>query len=124
MTAVLTLALWPRGRDTNWRLRTGAAWQRLRGSLALAGAVFALGFVSVGAWIFYNTKVLNTVRSDYDTEVLQTDYEKQYKHFEKMPKPRVLDVKYAIDLQPEVSGMTMRGEERTRRSSRYGKYTS
>ncbi|MBV8708699.1 MAG: hypothetical protein JO028_16020, partial [Acidobacteriaceae bacterium] len=109
--AALTLALWQRGRDTDWRRRIDTARQRFRGPLAMTGAVFTLSFVLLGVWIFYNTKVLNTVRSDYDNEALQADYEKHYKRFERMPKPRVLDVKYEIDLKPEVSGMTMRGQE-------------
>jgi hypothetical protein len=57
----------------------------------------AIGFVATGAWIFYNTKVQNTVRSENDNDCLQADYEKTYKKFDKQPEPRVTDVKYAID---------------------------
>ncbi len=64
-----------------------------------------------GGWIFYNTKVLNTVRSENDDDRLQADYEKTYKKFEKQPEPRVTDVKYAIDLYPESRNMTMRGQQ-------------
>ena len=63
----------------------------------------ALCFVASGAWIFYNTKVLNTVRSENDGDRLQADYEKTYKKFEKQPEPRVTDVKYAIDLYPGIA---------------------
>ena len=73
-----------------------------------------VAFVATGIWIFYNTKVLNTVRSENDQDRLQADYEKTYKKFEKQPEPRVTDVKYAIDLYPEIADMTMRGQQTDR----------
>ncbi len=98
---VATMLLWPRGRD-----RVGAAGSGMRacainGPLRFIAAVGLIGFVATGGWIYYNTKVLNTVRSENDSDALQADYEKTYKKFEKQPEPRVTDVKYAIDLYPE-----------------------
>ena len=67
--------------------------------------------MGIGAWIYYNTKVLNTLRSENDQDALQADYEKTYKKFESQPEPRITDVKYAIDIYPETRGMEMRGEQ-------------
>ena len=36
-----------------------------------------------GIWIYYNTKVLNALRSENDQDTLQADYEKTYKKFGK-----------------------------------------
>jgi ABC-2 type transport system permease protein len=111
LLAVLSLGLWRRGWETGWRARLHEASLRLRGSLAITGVAAALVFAALGIWIFYNTEVLNSVRSDHDSEVLLTDYEKQYKRYEKITQPRVTDVKYAIDLRPEAGAMTMHGSE-------------
>ena len=84
---------------------------RYHGAVRFIAVAAAIGFVATGGWIFYNTKVLNTVRSENDNDRLQADYEKTYKKFEKQPEPRVTDVKYAIDLYPESRNMTMRGQQ-------------
>lgn len=108
---VATLVLWPRGRDTRWSSRLRIARLRFQGPLRAVAAFGLVAFVAIGIWIFYNTKVLNTVRSENDGDTLQANYEKDYKKFEKQPQPRVTDVKYAIDIYPETRGMEMRGEE-------------
>ena len=109
--AALTILLWQRGRETSWRSRIRNARLRYHGAVRFIAVAAAIGFVATGGWIFYNTKVLNTVRSENDNDRLQADYEKTYKKFEKQPEPRVTDVKYAIDLYPESRNMTMRGQQ-------------
>ena len=109
--AAVTILLWQRGRETSWRSRIRNARLRYHGAVRFIAVAAAIGFVATGGWIFYNTKVLNTVRSENDNDRLQADYEKTYKKFEKQPEPRVTDVKYAIDLYPESRNMTMRGQQ-------------
>ena len=110
LLGIATIVFWQRGRESGWRARWDNAQLRFRGSIRAAGVVFAVAFVGIGAWIYYNTEVLNTVQSDNDRDRVQADYEKTYKRFESRPEPRVVDLKYAIDLYPETSSMTMRGE--------------
>jgi hypothetical protein len=111
LLVVATLLLWPRGRDRRWSSRIRNARLRFNNPLRALAAVGVIAFVATGAWIYYNTKVLNTVRSENDQDILQADYEKTYKKFEKQPEPRITDVKYAIDIYPETRGMEMRGEQ-------------
>ncbi len=111
MMVVATLVLWPRGRDTRWSSRLRNARLRFNGPLRAIAALGLVVFVATGAWIYYNTKILNTVRSEHDQDTLQADYEKTYKKFENRPAPRVTDVKYAIDIYPKTRGMEMRGEQ-------------
>ena len=106
-----TLVLWPRGRDTRWSSRLLNARRRFHGPLRAIAAFGMVAFVAIGSWIFYNTKVLNRVRSENDQDTLQADYEKNYKKYVKEPHPRITDVKYAIDIYPETRGMEMRGVE-------------
>jgi hypothetical protein len=39
------------------------------------------------------------------------DYERTYKQYEKLPQPRVVDVKYNIELYPEQRSLIVRGEQ-------------
>ena len=109
--AVATLVLWPRGRDLRWSSRIRNARLRFSGPLRVFAAIGLLTFAVTGMWIYYNTKVLNTVRSENDQDRLLADYEKTYKRFEKQLGPRITEVKYAIDIYPETRGMEMRGEQ-------------
>jgi len=106
-----TLVLWPRGRDLRWNSRLRNARLRFKGPLRGMAALGLIAFVSTGIWIYYNTKVLNTLRSENDQDTLQADYEKTYKRFERQPEPRITDVKYAIDIYPETRGMEMKGQQ-------------
>lgn len=92
--------LWRRGADARLRPRLA----RLRGRLAgtpgwlLGGA--ALLWAGTGCFIFYNTNVLNEYRTQPQEEKFQADYEKALLPFEKVPQPRIIEVKLAVDLQP------------------------
>lgn len=106
-----TILLWPRGKETSWRFRLRDMQFRWKGSLRAMTVGGIAAFLVIGGWIYYNTKVLNTIISEGDHDVLSADYEKTYKKFEKLPQPRITNVRYAIDLYPETRDMEMRGEE-------------
>jgi ABC-type transport system involved in multi-copper enzyme maturation permease subunit len=111
MLAVASIILLQRGRDTRWKVRFADARLRFHGPLKLAGVLATAGFVVVGGWVFYNTKILNHIESENDGLQRQADYEKLYKQYEHLPEPRVLDVKYNIAIYPSTRAMAMRGEE-------------
>jgi ABC-type transport system involved in multi-copper enzyme maturation permease subunit len=110
LLAVASVLLWQRGRERAWRVRLRNA--RLRFTVPLRVLAFALLalFLGTGAWIYYNTKVLNTILSEDDRDRMAADYEKTYKKYDKLPQPRVIDLKYAIDLYPERRAATMRAD--------------
>jgi hypothetical protein len=112
LLAAASVAFWPRGRPTRWRDRWRVARQRFRGRLPLFAAACLLLFAASGAWIAYNTMVLNPLLGPKDLRRLQADYEKRYKPKVTPRFPRLRSVKYAIDLYPEARNMTMRGEAR------------
>jgi ABC-2 type transport system permease protein len=68
-----------------------SSWERARGSIT-------------------TPKVLNTILSEDDRDRLSVDYEKTYKKYDKLPQPRIIDLKYAIDLYPERRAATMRAD--------------
>jgi ABC-type transport system involved in multi-copper enzyme maturation permease subunit len=111
LLAVASVLFWQRGRETGWRQRLQAA--RLRWTGGTPAAVFALGiaFAAVGGWVFYNTKIVNTIVTESQHEDISADYEKSYKRYQDAPQPRILSVKYKIDLYPETRSATLRAAQ-------------
>jgi ABC-2 type transport system permease protein len=112
--SMLSILLWQRGKDTRWKARVANARLRFRGTVRVWTVASALGFVLVGAWIYYNTEVLNRVESQNDSQKRLADYEKTYKKYDHLPQPRVTDVHYDIALYPATRELVMRGEEQIR----------
>jgi ABC-2 type transport system permease protein len=110
LLAVASILLWQRGRERAWKLRLQGARLRFTAPLRVLALVLLAAFLGTGAWIYYNTKVLNTILSEDDRDRIAIDYEKTYKKYEKLPRPRVTDLKYAIDLYPERRAATMRAD--------------
>jgi ABC-2 type transport system permease protein len=99
--AVVTRLLWPRGVDSGVRMRIRLARTRFGravvGTLVLAG----LAIIGLGAVIIVNTTRINRYRTSWDGEQQTVRFEKEYKHFETMPHPRITSVQVAIDLFPD-----------------------
>ncbi|MBN8684288.1 MAG: ABC transporter permease [Chitinophagales bacterium] len=108
LLALATILLWPRGRMGSLRERFRNAkleWRNYRwfgiGTLAL--------WLVFGAWTYYNTQVLNPYYNSGQIEKFQYQYEAFYKKYENRVQPRVYDVKYDIDLRPEVRSVVVNG---------------
>jgi len=111
LLAILTVMFWPRGKQDRWAGRRRIAGQRFHGGWISGAALCLLAFASTGAWIWYNTAVINRVVGPKTLQRRQADYEKTYKQYEKQQQPRVRSVKYAIDVYPESRNITMRAEQ-------------
>ena len=111
LLAVAAIMLWPRGKQFSWRERFRNAGLRFHGFWPGFTAVCLLAFAATGAWIYYNTKVLNHTLGPKDRRRLQAAYEKNYKRFDAQPMPRVHSIRYAIDIYPETRNAVLRGEE-------------
>ena len=107
--ALLSIWLWPRGQDTGFRQRLRLALQRSRGGSRWVMALVGLGFAATGAFIFYNTNVLNEYQTSKDSKREQVDYERKYKQHQKQPQPRVTDVRVHFDIWPERNALRMTG---------------
>jgi ABC-2 type transport system permease protein len=109
--ALLAVAhlLWVRGTEPRLRLRLRVARQRLTAPVRVAFATAAIGIVGSGSWIFYNTNILNRYIPQDRQFDRQADYEKKYKQYENMEKPRITDAKVDVDIYPERRTADMRG---------------
>ena len=94
------LLYWVRGREQDFGIRSRLALQRLKNVRPLLMVLFLLWFVC-GAWLFYNTKVVNTYQTSDEQEKMQVNYEKMYKQYEARPQPRTTSLDYSIELYPE-----------------------
>ncbi len=106
---VAAYLFWTRGTASSWRERLHAARDRLgRSTLALAG-VSALAFVGLGAFIFYNTNILNRYETTSEGQARQVAYEKRYKAGAAEPQPKITAVTLDVDLFPREQRVRMRG---------------
>jgi len=112
LLAIATVMFWPRGKQGRWAERWRIARLRFSTPWPALALICLVSFAATGSWIFYNTKVLNTLIGPKDQLALQADYEKNYKQFDRLPQPRIGNVnKYWVDIFPETRNMTMRLQE-------------
>ncbi|MGA2966992.1 MAG: M1 family aminopeptidase, partial [Terriglobales bacterium] len=111
LLAIVTVMFWPRGKQGGWAERWRTARLRFSGPWPAFALLCMVSFAATGAWIFYNTKVLNHPIGPKDQLALQADYEKNYKQFDRLPQPRVRSDKYCVDIFPQTRNVTMRVQE-------------
>lgn len=92
--------LWRRGTETRLTPRLRLAKARLAGSPGVVMGAAALVAIATGAWIFYNTNILNDYRTKGDNERYAADYERKYLRYENLPQPTIRHVVMNVDLHP------------------------
>lgn len=98
LLAVVARLFWVRSRESSWSARLDWARQRLAGSTRIVIGVAALLVVASGAFIFYNTNVLNSYVTAAEGVKLRADYEKQYGKFESTPQPDIASASLRIEV--------------------------
>lgn len=106
---VLASLFWMRGKEKGFKARFKIARTLFNGKAKLAIAVLLILFLSLGAYIYYNTNVLNKNLSASDEEKEQVDFEKNYKKFEKTQQPRIVSAFWKVDIFPQERGVEMEG---------------
>jgi aminopeptidase N len=107
---VLAYALWRRGAETRLKPRFARLPRRLRGPAGALLASALIIFAGSGAYIYYNTHVLNEFRTTNGEEDYQADYEKTLLPFEKVPQPRITDVTLNVAVYPHDPRVETNGE--------------
>lgn len=111
LVAIAICLLWPRGKEVSLAKRWSVAGQRFQGGWRIASVLAAAVFLATGAWLYYNTKILNEIVTPRAADRRRAEYEKKYKKFQDIPQPRIQSVRYAIDVFPETRNMIMRGDQ-------------
>ncbi|HEY5710597.1 MAG TPA: M1 family aminopeptidase [Allosphingosinicella sp.] len=104
--------LWRRGSETRLKPRVKLAMARLRGAPGVIAAVALLVAAGTGAWIFYNTNILNEYRTRDDGERFAAGYEKRYLRFENLPQPTISHVVLNVALYPDLIRAEVTGSYR------------
>ncbi len=102
-------AIYNRGKEKNYRMRLQMAkhsFGRLSKVLLATGLVMFLG---MGAYIFYNYRILNSYKSEKQMIKDAVDYEKTYGHLAKLPQPRIVESNVNLDIFPDKTGYSAKG---------------
>jgi hypothetical protein len=109
LLAIAAYLFWVRGTTADWRGRVAIARRRFTRPAAMLAGAATLSMAGFGAFIFYNTNVLNQYRTADDALSRQADYEKKYKRLAGVPQPKVTAVKVTADLYPREQRVRMHG---------------
>lgn len=109
LLALVAMLLRVRGREGGTGVRLLLARRRLAGATAWTAAVAVGLIIAFGGFIFYNTNVLNTYRTDAERTRLQAEYEQRYKRYGDVPQPRVQGTQLNIEIHPRRRAAHIRG---------------
>ena len=99
---------WRRGTDSGRKSRVQIAKGRLNKATLSTIVLLAIVWLGSGLYINYNTKTLNNYRNEKAGTIATADYEKQLSKYDKIPQPKVVDVKVQADLVPEERRATIK----------------
>lgn len=106
---VVVYALWRRGTETRLLPRLKRFPRRVAGPAGVIGALAAVAFVGLGAFIYTNTNIWNDYVSRDAVERRMAEAEKALLRYENTPQPAVASVRLALDLRPHEPRLTTRG---------------
>src|SRR5262249_11395522 len=106
---VVARLAWVRGTDAGARTRIRIARDRWTMPVISTTVVAAIVLVATGAWVYYNTDVLNPYRTEFERGELRADYEKSFKKYLANPQPKVTGVRIAADIFPSEHRIVFKG---------------
>lgn len=92
--------------STRWK-QLKLKWQAGEGKRILL--IAAIIFVLSGSFIFYNTNILHSYKTDKTLRHLQAEYETKYRKYLDFNQPRITEVNLKVDLIPEKRYAHIRG---------------
>jgi ABC-2 type transport system permease protein len=87
--------------------RTGT--RQLAPFLKFTGLFAILAFIGIGAFIYYNTAVINRFQNTRHVKTALVRYEKELKHTESVLQPKIVAVDLNIDLYPDRRSFLAKG---------------
>lgn len=106
---IVAYGLWRRGVETRLLPRLKRFPARLKGAAGVIGVAALVAFIGLGSYIFVNTNVWNTYRSQEAGIARQAAYEKALLRYENTPQPSVVDLNLRLDLDPHAPRLATRG---------------
>ncbi|HET7065621.1 MAG TPA: M1 family aminopeptidase [Rudaea sp.] len=106
---VVAALFWARGVAQGWKERSRIALARFRAPSRALFAASLAGFVAIGAWIYYNTNVINKYIPGDVAKRQQAEYETLYRKYLDLPQPKITDVRADVDIFPHERRVEVRG---------------
>ncbi|MFM9040513.1 MAG: ABC transporter permease/M1 family aminopeptidase [Betaproteobacteria bacterium] len=100
LMAVAAYAFWRRGARGTLRQRWPQARARLRGAAGMVTAGSLMVFAGTGAFIYWNTNILNRYITQLQTDEMTAAAEKELMQYEKLPQPRIIGVTLDVQIYP------------------------
>ncbi len=107
--AAIGKIFWNRGFFSSTKERLKLARARFKGRTVAYTLFFVLAFISVGAYSYYNIKVLNQLEDGDYSEKVAADAEKAYGKYIDKPHIQVIDLKANIDIYPKARKVDAEG---------------
>ncbi|MFL5764309.1 MAG: M1 family aminopeptidase [Bacteroidia bacterium] len=107
--SMLAVLMWVRGKEKGFMNRWKIAKNNMTGRIKVALIAGILLFGLTGAFIYYNTSVLNKNISSTAEEKGQAEFEKKYKKYSHTQQPRVVEANWNVDIFPDKLGAKMKG---------------
>ncbi|MEM6966808.1 MAG: aminopeptidase, partial [Bacteroidota bacterium] len=99
-----------RGAEANMKTRWRLGKLRLNRSLVTFSSISLLLFVAAGAFIYYNTNVLNEFQNSDDSTADRAAYEKTLKQYAEEPLLKIVSTYVEIDIFPEERDFNAKGK--------------
>lgn len=109
LLAVLATLFLVRGTETTLASRVALAGQRFTRRTPGVVAVTIALVIAVGAFIFYNTNVLNAYTRAADGAARRAEYEKRYGQYRNVLQPQLKDTTLRVEIYPERREVDIRG---------------
>lgn len=100
LLCVFTYLIWTRGTQQPLRYRLRRLADLRRPGYAAVAGVALITWIGSGAYIFYNTNVLNDYVTSDDLEDIAVAYEEKYRQYEDLPMPKIVAVDLEVHLYP------------------------
>ena len=98
-----------RGSEAVMNMRWKAGKLRLNRAMVIFMITTFSVFIFAGAYIYYNTTVLNTFTKSDDQEDQQEEYEKTLKKYEFIAQPKITEANLKVDIYPYDRNFTAEG---------------
>lgn len=98
-----------RGAESNMKTRWRLGKLRLNRSLVTFSSASLLIFIATGAFIYYNTNVINEFQNSDDSTADRAEYEKTLKQFAEEPLLKIVNTYVEVDIFPAERDFNTKG---------------
>jgi len=98
--SIAGILFWVRGKNASFSNRWSDARNRFKGNIVINTAVIAALWLGTTGFLFYQTKIQNTILSSTLEDQRKVDYEIKYKKYQHHAQPRITSIDFNIDIYP------------------------